>query len=95
MASRTKGRCAKKHQAHGIKGRSYQVSFILHPPHLEFGLLVGLALELSSLALGLALELGSLSLGGAGNLVGLALGLGCCVGSDLLDLLGDFLCACC
>jgi hypothetical protein len=56
-------------------------------------LLVGLALELSSLALGLALELGGLSLGGAGNLVGLALGLGCCVGSDLLDLLGDLLCA--
>ena len=70
--------------------RSLILSVILHPTYLD--LLVGLALELSSLALGLALELGCLSLGRAGNLVGLALGLGRCVGSDLLDLLGDLLC---
>ena len=39
--------------------RSLILSVILHPTYLD--LLVGLALELSSLALGLALELGSLA----------------------------------
>jgi hypothetical protein len=57
-------------------------------------LLVGLALELSCLALGLASQLVGLALCLAGNLVCLTLGLSSGLGNGLLYGLGGLLCEC-